>query len=51
MDQDDFGEKLQPWMHKMQEDVLKPVRWIQSQVRDSRSLVLKTELIYLRSNG
>jgi hypothetical protein len=23
MDQDDFGEKLQPWMHKMQEDVLK----------------------------
>ena len=32
LDEDDFDSNTQPWMHKMQVEVLKPVNWIMSQV-------------------
>jgi hypothetical protein len=32
LDEDDFDQNKRPWLHKMQEDVLKPISWIQSVV-------------------
>jgi hypothetical protein len=38
-DQDDYDAERNPWMHKMQQDIVKPVRWIQTEVRTWEILV------------
>ena len=45
LDEDDFDTRKHPWMSKMQEDVLKPVSWIQSVVSTSLSHVCQVCLI------
>ena len=45
LDEDDFDTMNHPWMSNMQEDVLKPVSWIQSVVSTSLSHVYHAFLI------
>ena len=37
MEEDDYDQNKQPWMHKMQSDVVKPINWIHSAVSTNLS--------------